>query len=156
MATLETVSAEDLRQILAEVDDAAATQRLMAAITYPEIDGLTQAEAASLYGFSSSWASKWFNRLERLVGEPFEEVVYDKPRSGRPSELSDEEHERLVDALHHPPEDIGVDAPAWTVTTCPAVPSRSVRRGVLSASRPSIDVQGRAVVEDSPAGVSQG
>lgn len=58
MATLENVSTEDLRQILAEVDDADATQRLMAAITYKEIDDLTQAEAASLYGFSSSWASK--------------------------------------------------------------------------------------------------
>ena len=67
MATLENVSVEDLRQILAEVDDADATKRLMAAITYKEIDELTQTEAAELYGFSSSWASKWFNRLERLA-----------------------------------------------------------------------------------------
>ncbi|SFJ40216.1 hypothetical protein SAMN05443661_1271, partial [Natronobacterium gregoryi] len=34
MATFENVSVEDLRQILAEVDDADATKRLMAAITY--------------------------------------------------------------------------------------------------------------------------
>jgi hypothetical protein len=51
MAALETVSAEDLRQVLAEVDDADAVQRLMAAITYKEIDHLTQGEAAELYGF---------------------------------------------------------------------------------------------------------
>ena len=51
MATLENVSVEDLRQILAEVDDADATKRLMAAITYKEIDELTQTEAAQLYGF---------------------------------------------------------------------------------------------------------
>lgn len=70
MATLENVSVEDLRQILAEVDDADATKRLMAAITYKEIDDLTQAEAAALYGFSSSWASKWFTRLERLAIPP--------------------------------------------------------------------------------------
>ena len=38
MANLENVSTEDLRQILAEVDDSAAVQRLMAAITYKEID----------------------------------------------------------------------------------------------------------------------
>ena len=57
MATLENVS----------VDDADATKRLVAAITYKEIADLTQAEAAELYGFSSSWASKWFNRLERLA-----------------------------------------------------------------------------------------
>jgi phenylacetate-CoA ligase len=83
MAGLETVSVEDLRQVLAEVDDADAVQRLMAAIIYKEIDHLSQGEAAELYGFSSTWASKWFNRLERLNDEPFEDVVYDEPRSGR-------------------------------------------------------------------------
>ncbi len=75
----------------------------------------TQTEAATLYGFFSSWASKWFNRLERLAGEAFESVVYDKPRDGRPSELSDEEHEHFVKVLHDPPEDAGLDAPAWSV-----------------------------------------
>jgi hypothetical protein len=34
MARLENVPVEDLRQILAEVDDADATKRLMVAITY--------------------------------------------------------------------------------------------------------------------------
>jgi len=115
MATLENISVEDLRQILAEVDDADATKRLMAAITYKEMDDLTQADAAALYGFSSSWASKWFNRLERLDDEPFEEVVYDKPREGRPSELSEAEYDQFVDALHDPPEEVGLDAPAWSV-----------------------------------------
>lgn len=101
MTTLDNVSAEDLRQQLTEVDDADATQRLMAAITFKEIDDLTQAEAAALYGFSDSWASKWFNRLERLNDAPIEEVVYDQPRSGRPSKLTDE-----------PPENVGLDARA--------------------------------------------
>lgn len=67
MVTLENIWAEELRQGLAEVDDADAVQRLMAAITFKEIDDLTQEEAADLYGFSSSWTSKWFNRLERLL-----------------------------------------------------------------------------------------
>ena len=115
MATLNNVSAEDLRQLLTEVDDADATQRLMAAITFKEIDELTQAEAATLYGFSDSWASKWFNRLERLNDAPVEEVVYDQPRSGRPSKLTDQQHRRFVDALHEPPENVGFDARAWTV-----------------------------------------
>jgi transposase len=100
---------------LAEVDDADATERLMAAITYKEINDLTQKEAADLYGFSSSWASKWFTRLERLEEEPFEDVVYDEPRSGRPSELSDQEYQRFVDVLHESPEEVGIDAPAWTI-----------------------------------------
>jgi len=115
MATLENVSVEDLRQILAEIDDADATKRLMAAITYKEMDDLTQADVASLYGFSSSWASKWFNRLERLADEPFESVVYDEPREGRPSELSNEEYDQFVEALHDSPKKAGVDAPAWSV-----------------------------------------
>lgn len=34
-------------------------------------------------------ASKWFNRPERLIDEPFEDVVYDEPRPGRPSKLSE-------------------------------------------------------------------
>ena len=115
MANLENISTEDLRQILAEVDDGAAVQRLMAAITSKEIDDLTQKAAAELYGFSESWASKWFNRLERLETEPFDDVVYDEPRYGRPSELSDQEHERFVDVLHEPPEEAGIDASAWSV-----------------------------------------
>jgi transposase len=115
MANLENVSTEDLRQVLAEVDGADAAERVMAAITYKEIDDLMQEEAASLYGFSGGWASKWFTRLERLETEPFEDVVYDEPRSGRPSELSDQEHERFVDALHESPEEVGIDAPAWSV-----------------------------------------
>jgi transposase len=48
-------------------------------------------------------------------GEPFEEVDYDKPREGRPSELSEEEHELFVEALHKSPEEVGFDAPAWSV-----------------------------------------
>jgi transposase len=115
MGTLENVSADTLRQILAEVDDADATKRLMAAITYKEIDELTQAEAAELYGFSSSWASKWFTRLERLDREPFEEVVYDEPREGRPPELADREYDQFVQALHDSPAEVGIDAPAWSV-----------------------------------------
>ena len=115
MANLENVSTEDLRQILVEVDDGAAVQRLMTAITYKEINDLTQKAAAGLYGFSESWASKWFNRLERLETEPFDDVICDEPQSGRPSELSDQEHERFVDVLHEPPEEAGIDAPAWSV-----------------------------------------
>ena len=100
MRKLDEVSTERLREVLAEVDDAAASQRLMAAITYKEIDDVSQADAAELYGYSEGWASKWFNRLERLETEPFEAVVYDQPRSGRPSELTEEEHQRFTDVLH--------------------------------------------------------
>jgi transposase len=115
MANLENVSADDLRHVLAKVDDGDATKRLMAAITYKEVDELTQKGAAELYGFSSSWASKWFSRLERLEEEPFEEVVYDEPREGRPPELTEQEHEQFEEDLNNPPDESGIDAPAWSV-----------------------------------------
>jgi hypothetical protein len=84
MANLENVSVDDLRETLAKVDDGDAVKRLTAAITFKEIDELTQKGAAELYGFSSSWASKWFQRLERL-----EEVVYGEPCYGRACELTE-------------------------------------------------------------------
>jgi hypothetical protein len=72
---VKNVSVEDLHRVLAEVYEADAAKRIMAAITYEEIDDLTQIDAAGLDGFSISWVSKWFTRLERLADEPFEEVV---------------------------------------------------------------------------------
>ena len=65
--TLENISAGHLRQVLEQVEESAASERLTAAITYKEFDDVTQAEAAELYGYSEGWASKWFNRLERLI-----------------------------------------------------------------------------------------
>jgi len=115
MANLENISADYLRQILAEVDDGDATKRLMAAIAFKEIDELTQEGAAEMYGFSSSWSSKWFQRLERLEEEPFEQVVYDEKRDGRDPELTEQQHEQFVEALNNPPEESGIDAPAWSV-----------------------------------------
>lgn len=115
MTKLENVSAERLRTVWEDVESAKAARRLAPAIVYKEIAGVTQTEAAALYGFSSGWASNWFDRLGRLAEEPFEDVVYDEPRSGRPSELSDEEYEQFVDDLRNPPDEVGIDVPAWTV-----------------------------------------
>lgn len=115
MATGENLSAEDLREILVKVEGKKPTQRVMAAINYLEEDDATQKEIANRYGYSGGWLSQWLTRLERLEAEPVEDVVYDEPRSGRPSELSDAEHGRFVDALHEPPTEADIDARAWTV-----------------------------------------
>ena len=102
MGNLENISADELRDILTKVDDGDATQRLMAAITFKEIDEVTQGDAAEMYRLSSSWSSKWFQRLERLEDEPFEDVVYDEPREGRDSKLTEHQHEQFVEALNNP------------------------------------------------------
>ena len=115
MAPLNDVSTDDLRQVLAEVEGKKPTQRLMAAINYLEEEDATQKEVAERYGYTAGWLSRWLDRLERLADEPFEDVVYDEHRSGAPAELSESEREQFESALHNPPEEVGVDAPAWDV-----------------------------------------
>jgi transposase len=81
----------------------------------PEEDDATLEEFAERYRYTADWVSRWLDRLEWLADEPFKDVVYDEPREGRPSELSDEEYEWIVEALHESPEEVGLDAPAWSV-----------------------------------------
>lgn len=112
MAHLEGVTGDDLRQYLAEVEGKRATQRVMVGLNYKS--GLTQRRLAEMYGVREKTIYNWLCRLDRLADEPVEEVVYDADRSGRPSKLTDTEHERLEEALLQPPTEVGYDAPAWT------------------------------------------
>ena len=109
------ISVEDLRDVLAGVEGKKPTQRLMAAINYLEEDGATMQEIAQRYGYTAGWLSRWLSRFERLESEPFEAVVYDEDRSGRPPELTEQEKQQFTDVLHEPPEEVGLDAPAWSV-----------------------------------------
>jgi len=115
MVTPAKVSCEDLREVLAEIEGKKPTQRLMAAINYLDEDDATMQEIAQRYGYTPGWLSHWLDRLERLESEPPEAVVYDEPRSGRPSELSEQERQQFTDVLHEPPKEVGFDAPAWSV-----------------------------------------
>ena len=72
------------------------------------------AEVAERYGYTGRWLSRWV-RLDRRADEPVEQVVYNDQREGRPTELSDEQHEQFVETLHDSPEEVGYDAPAWSV-----------------------------------------
>ena len=115
MAALENVSANDLRQVSAEVKGKKPTQRLMAAISYLEDDDLTRKDVVERYGYTGEWLPRWLDRLERLADEPFEEVIYDDHRSVCPLELSNEEREQFEVALHESAEEVGIDAPARSV-----------------------------------------
>ena len=112
MATLHAATLDDLRDALAEVEDKKPTQRLMAVINYIEEDDTTMKQVAERYGYTGPWLSRW---VGRLADEPVEQVVYDDPREGRPSKLSDEQHDQFVEVLHDSPEEVGLDAPAWSV-----------------------------------------
>jgi transposase len=116
MSTLENISTEDLREVLAAVEGKKPTQRLMVAINYLEEDDAGMAEVAERYGYTGPWLSGWLDRLERLADEPFEQVVYDEQRSGRPSDLTEQEREQFEKAINNPPEESGIDAPAWSVS----------------------------------------
>jgi transposase len=91
------------------------TQRVTAAINYLEEDEATLEDVAERYGYTADWLSRWLDRLERLADEPFEEVVCDEHRSGRPSEFSDEQYDQFIETLHASLEEAGLDAPAWSV-----------------------------------------
>ena len=54
------------------------------------------------------------NRLERLESEPFEEVIYDADRPGRPSKLTEDEWGQLLSILDGSPDKVGIDAPHWS------------------------------------------
>ena len=54
---------------MAKVDDRDATKRLMAAITFKEIDKVTQKDAVEMYGFSSSWSSNLCYHRFALIDE---------------------------------------------------------------------------------------
>jgi transposase len=112
MAHLEDVTADDLRRILAEVEGKRATQRVMIGLNYKS--GLTQRRLAEMYGVTEKTIYNWLSRLDRLADEPVEEVVYDDDRPGRPSKLTDAEHERLEEVLLQSPTEVNYDAPAWT------------------------------------------
>jgi AraC-like DNA-binding protein len=58
MTSLDAVTTEDLRDVLAEAEGKKPTQRLMAAINYLEEDGATMAEVAERYGYTGPWLSQ--------------------------------------------------------------------------------------------------
>ena len=63
MASLDDVTTDDLRQILAEVEGKKPTQRVMAAINYLEEDEATLEDVAERYGYTAGWLSRWLDRL---------------------------------------------------------------------------------------------
>ena len=67
MASLNDVSTEDLRQVLAEVEGKKPTQRVMTAINYLEEDEATLEDVSERYGYTAGWLSRRLDRLERLA-----------------------------------------------------------------------------------------
>jgi len=65
MTYLAHITADDLRQVLAEVEGKTPTQRVLAGISYK--DGVAQTTIAERYGVHRNTVRNWLERLERLA-----------------------------------------------------------------------------------------
>ncbi|WP_092817032.1 IS630 family transposase [Halopenitus malekzadehii] len=110
MDHLNEISVEELQEALDNVDGNKPTQRLLAAIAYK--NGVTQTELAEWYDTERKTIYNWLNRLD--TDEPLEQAVTDAHRSGRKRKISEKQQQEFEQTVHESPEEIGVDAPAWT------------------------------------------
>ncbi|PGF17155.1 IS630 family transposase [Natrinema sp. CBA1119] len=110
MDHLDEISVEELQEALNNVEGNKPTQRLLAAIAYK--NGVTQTELAEWHNIGRRTIYSWLKRLD--TDESLEQAVTDTHRSGRKRKLSEEEQIKFKETVHEPPENVGVDAPAWT------------------------------------------
>jgi transposase len=109
MDHLDEISVEELQGALDNVEGNKPTQRLLAAIAYK--NGVTQTELAEWHDTSRRTIYSWLMRLD--TDEPLEQAVSDAHRSGRKRKLSESQQKEFEQAVHEPPEEVGIDAPAW-------------------------------------------
>ncbi len=110
MDHLDEFSIEELQDALDNVEGNKPTQRLLAAIAYK--NGVTQTELAEWHDTGRRTIYSWLMRLD--TDEPLEQAVSDAHRSGRKRKLSESQQEEFEQTVHEPPEEAGIDAPAWT------------------------------------------
>ena len=110
MEHLDEISVEELQNALDNVEESKPTQRLLAAIAYK--NGVTQTELAEWHDTGRRTIYSWLVRLD--TDEPLEHAVSDARRSGRKRKLSESQQEEFEQIVHEPPEEVGIDAPAWT------------------------------------------
>ena len=110
MDHLDEISVDELHAALDNVDGKKPTERLLAAIAYK--NGVTQTELAEWYDVQRRTIYSWLKRPD--TDESLEQVVTDAHRSGRKPKLSESQQEAFEETVHDPPEEVGIDAPAWT------------------------------------------
>lgn len=111
MSQLDSISMEELHELLSEVDEGTPTQRILAAIAYKQGDSKTQ--LAERHDVTWTTVDNWLNRFAE---QPIEQAPYDKQRSGRPPKLTEEQRDVLFEELHDSPEEFGYDRQAWFPT----------------------------------------
>jgi len=107
---LDEISVGELQDALDNVDGKEPTQRLLAAIAYK--NGISQTELAEWYNVQRRTIYNWLKRLD--TDESLEQAVSGDKRTGRKRKLSEKRQEKFEQTVHKPPNEIGIDAPAWT------------------------------------------
>nr|WP_274546376.1 helix-turn-helix domain-containing protein [Halobacterium salinarum] len=110
MKHLDDISVEELQDALDNADGKKPTQRLLAAIAYK--NGVTQTELAEWYDVQRRTIYSWLTRLD--TDESLEHAASDDKRTGRNRKLSETQQNEFEATVHDPPEEVGLDAPAWT------------------------------------------
>jgi len=110
MDHLDKISVEELQDALDNVEGKKPTQRLLAAIAYK--NGVTQTELAAWHNTGRRTIYSWLKRLD--TDESLEQAVSDDKRTGRKRKLSESQQEEFEETVHEPPEEVGINAPAWT------------------------------------------
>ena len=110
MDHLDKISVEELQDALDNVEGKKPTQRLLAAIAYK--NGVTQTELAAWHNTGRRTIYSWLTRLD--TDESREQAVSDDKRTGRKRKLSESQQEEFEETVHEPPEEVGINAPAWT------------------------------------------
>jgi transposase len=109
MNKLGGISADTLRDTLADVESAKAAKRLMVALAY--LDGVSVSELSDRYGVPASTLYYWLDRFEE---RSLDDAIEDQQRPGRPSKLDGDERAAFETALRKSPRDVGYDADAWS------------------------------------------
>jgi len=110
MNHLDEIAVEELQDALDNVDGKKPTQRLLAAIAYK--NGVSQTELAEWYDVQRRTVYSWLKRLD--IDESLEQAVSDDKRTGRKRKLSESQQEKFEATVHDSPQEVGIDAPAWT------------------------------------------
>lgn len=114
MSYLESISGDDLRRALRDVEGRTPTLRVVVGINYKR--GVSPTTLADWYDVSRTTIYHWLERLERLTDESAADPLHDADRPGRPSKLSPEQRTQLVEVLAGGPSVAGYDANDWTPT----------------------------------------
>ncbi len=110
MEHLDEISVEELQAALDNVEGKKPIQRLLAAIAYK--NGVSQTELSGWYDVQRRTIYSWLKRLD--TDESLEQAVSDDKRTRRKRKLSESQQEKFEETVRDPPEEVGIDAPAWT------------------------------------------